>query len=131
MSRASRVDDELNQYNEIAQTNGWAFSDVNIRDLPPNTQKYVEAWLLPFGIQPRIHKPVIGNTYVFAVDDDLIKYFIHNSSIGSHMWGDKNFDNIDNNDALAHLATKKYGGDARAIKRLFSAIDQKMSYEDN
>jgi len=131
MSRASRVDDELNQYNTIAQSGKWSFSDVNINELPPSTRKYVETWLLPFGIRPRLHTPVIGHTYVFSVDDDLIKYFIHNTEIGSHMWGDKNFDNISNNEALSHLAQKKYGSDPRMMKRLFGAIDQKLSHLDN
>jgi hypothetical protein len=125
-----RKQNELNRYNAIAQKNAWSFQDVSLEELPDSTRKYVETFLVHLGVSFKLHKPVIGNTYVFGIDNDLVRFLIHNAASGEHMWGNKDFDNIDNNTALAHLMGSKYGGE-EIVHKLFNKIDTAIDRADN
>ena len=122
--------DELDQYNRIAQAGRWSWRPVELSELPASTREYVQTWLVHFGVKFELHKPVIGDTYVFRLDNDLVHFLIHHSASGSHMWGDANFNNLDNNTVLAHLVTG--GGVAEnEIRKLFGAIDRADRFAEN
>jgi hypothetical protein len=130
MGKTDRVQYTINRYNEIVESGQLNLVDVNLGELPASTQKYVKVWLGSFGIPFKLHKPVINHTYLFVVDDNLARYLMHDSLKGSHMWGDKNFDNLDNNTVLAHFAGTK-GGNEKAIRQLFNSVDSALSHLDN
>lgn len=125
-----RKQNELDQYNAIAQNGAWSFKDVSLEELPDSTRKYVETFLVQLGMSFKLHKPVIGNTYVFSINNDLVRFLIHNAVSGEHMWGDKNFDNIDNNTTLAHLIGSEHG-DEEATRKLFNKIDTAIGRANN
>jgi hypothetical protein len=102
-----------------------------VNELPPTTKKYVETFLVRNNVPFKLHKPVIGSTFVFLIDNDLVKFLIHNAATGEHMWGDESFDNIDNNEALAHLLGPRFGDKGGTIKKLFDKIDKHIDMSDN
>jgi len=115
------AEDPLDAYNKLAKTNSFHWSSVSLDELPESTYEYVDMWLVRQNIAFQLHRPVIGNVFVFKVDGGPVAYLVHNANTAGHMWGDKNFDNLDNNTALAELLSKKTG--IKDLKRLFDMID--------
>lgn len=115
----------LTIYNELFRTSKFIWSDVEPSELPASTKQYVNMWLVDTGTTFKLHKPVINNVFVFKVDNKSVVYLIHDANAESHMWGDKNFENLDNNTALATLAG------AESLKRVFDTIDRRYNYANN
>lgn len=100
------VTEEIEAYNEIHRKKKWEFKSFSLNEIPSNAKDYLETFLVPIGIEIKLHQPVIGKTFVFSIDHPTVKFLVHNTrGQGWHMWGDKNFMNITNDAAHKLLGT--------------------------
>ena len=70
-----------------------------------------------------MHSPPIDGVYLFEIQHPIVRYLMHDSSNSSHMWGDKNFDDMDNNLALAMLSEKRTGLGIERTQEILERFD--------
>jgi hypothetical protein len=80
------------------------FQDFQIEELPESTQQYLLAWVKYFKRDAKLHTPIFMDTYVFLISHPIVKYLIHDPIDKEHQWGDKNFENLNNNQALVLMS---------------------------
>jgi len=119
MNRQERA---LNYYNSLFENNEFNFVEFDASSLPETTRRYYMMWVEGLGHTAKLHKPVREETYVFLLDHPIIKYLLHDAVAGSHMWGDKNFENMDNNLALSLLG-KGGGLGIDMLKDIYDSMD--------
>lgn len=92
MARIPNRSDELREINDKHAKGKLDFKPVQKDDLHPATRAYADM-VIPKGVKVKgVHQE--GNTSVLKLDHPTVKYLLHHGPSGSHMWGDKKFDNI-------------------------------------
>jgi hypothetical protein len=128
-------------YNKIHEKGEFDFQEFAMEELPESTQRYLMMWVEHFGYTALVHTPPIEGTFVFKINHPVVQFLVHDSlacsgcgerscgcnmSKGSHMWGNKNFDNLDNNLALALLVEKGADLGPERIQEIFDKFDREM-----
>ena len=123
----------LAKLNNLYTSNGFEWVDPDISSLPSSTAEYVSHWLVETNAQFTVARQIVNGVYVFKVDNPVVKYLVHDSKGDRHMWGDENFNNIENNTALVALVSagnqskilQAYGPDG--LKKIFDSIDAQQN----
>lgn len=101
---------DIEYYNRLHRNAGWKFGPFDRAKLPPTTRAYLDQFV-PEPTPVSLHQPVRGTTHVFRLEHPVVKFLVHDSTgartgdPGAHMWGDKDFNNIDNEQAHRLLGT--------------------------
>lgn len=120
----SRQKRALDHYNLLFQHKEFRFQDFDVDTLPESTKKYLNTWVIFFKRTVELHMPVFENTYVFHIAHPVVKYLICDAISETHMWGDKNFENIDNNMALSLMSASMSSGiSPEDLKDIFDHMD--------
>ena len=116
----------LAHHNTLFQRGELNFQDFMPSDLPSSTKAYFMMWVDSNGWSAKLHQPVEDNLYLFEIDHPMVRYLVHlpSDEWGEHMWGDKNFENLDNNLALSLLVPNKQFGGPETIKDIFDSMDE-------
>lgn len=118
-------DEALKHYNHLFATDNFNWTDTNIEELPESTRKYIKH-ILDSGHTVKLHLPVEGDLYLFLVNSEAVPYFIHHANYSSHMYGDKDFNNIHPNQAISALCCEQYGIPTDSLTKIFDKIDESL-----
>ena len=116
-------------YDELFRDDEFNWVDVDFDSLPDSTRSYLKQFLSGFNL--KYHHPPINGEYVFLIDHPVVQYLIHDSVSESHMWGDVDFENLDNNYALAVLLAPTLGIEVHKAKKLFDTADELTRFFDS
>lgn len=114
----------IEKYNELFKDGKLEFVEFNPSQISPGSRMYLEMWVTSFGIKCWMHKEPINGVYLIKLDHQKVKYLVLDSNDSTHMWGDISFNNIDNNEALSHIAHIRSHVPADEIRKLFDRIDE-------
>ncbi len=114
----------LEKMNEMFKNNSFLWIKVDFKTLPPSTRNYLQKFVTCYKHKVNRHVDTIDGQYVFKIDHPEVAYLIHNPGNATHMWGDKNFENMDGNCALAVLAG------APGLKPIFDVLDKIQREEE-
>jgi hypothetical protein len=128
----------LEQYNQLHASGQFNWTDVELDDLPLNTRDFVARWLSH--VEYKVHTPAIGEQYFFKIEGcDPVAYLLHDPQAAAHIWADEDFENIEDNTALAIIATKKASeitgqspeelaklGTTEMLRKAFDEVDKRI-----
>jgi hypothetical protein len=118
-------------YEKMVEADELTWVEVDHSKIPASTSLYCKMWLDYCGIKYKMATLQLGETYLFKVEDDFVKYLHHDPVHEKHMWADEGFHNyIDNNDALAKLSARS-GVPEEIVKKMFDKIDELQNSPNN
>lgn len=99
--------DPVELYNDLHREGAFDFVPLEQLELPATTREYLNMVVLELGYQVQVHRQPEGGVYLFQINHPVVRYLMYDpAGKGRHMWGNRRFDNLDNNMAIAMLAAK-------------------------